>query len=83
MFVGIGQGRAARRPDNPYMYQPPQAAAQAVADLAQRIGASELTEQHGDELRPTGKAFSGTLCTVLLHECREFGSGKVLKQLIE
>jgi hypothetical protein len=42
-----------------------------------------LTEQHGDELRPAGKAFSGTLAGVLLYECGELGSGKVLEQLIE
>ena len=65
------------------MHQPPQAAAQAVADLAQRIGASELTEQHGDELRPAGKALGVTLSGVLLHECGELSSGKVLEQLIE
>jgi hypothetical protein len=65
------------------MHQPPQAAAQAVADFAQRIGASELTEQHGDELRPAGKAFGVTLSGVLLDECGELGTGKVLEQLIE
>ena len=83
MFVSIGQGGAARRPDNPHMHQPPQAAAQAVADLAQRIGASQLTEQHGDELGPAGKALGGTLSGVLLYECGELSSGKVLEQLIE
>jgi len=65
------------------MHQPPQAAAQAVADLAQRIGSSQLTEQHGDELRPTGKPFGGMLSGVLLYECGELGSGKMLEQLIE
>jgi hypothetical protein len=65
------------------MHQPPQAAAQAVADFAQRIGASELTEQHGDELRPAGKTFGITLSGVLFDECGELGSGKVLEQLIE
>ena len=83
MFVGIGQGGAARRSGNPHMHQPPQAAAQAVADLAQRIGASQLTEQHGDELRPAGKALGVTLSGVLLYECGELGPGKVLEQLIE
>jgi hypothetical protein len=62
------------------MYQPPQAAAQAVADFAQRIGASQLTEQHGDELRPAGKTFGVTLSGVLFDECGELGSGKVLEQ---
>jgi hypothetical protein len=42
-----------------------------------------LTEQHGDELRPTGKALGVTLSGVLLDECGELGSGKVLEQLIE
>ena len=83
MFVSIGQGRAAGRSGNPHMHQSTQAAAQAVADLAQRIGASQLTEQHGDELRPAGKTFGGTLRSVLLYECGELGSGKVLEQLIE
>ena len=83
MFVGIGQGGAARRFGNPHMHQPPQATAQAIADLAQRIGASELTEQHRDELRPAGKALGVTLSGVLFYECGELDSGKVLEQLIE
>jgi hypothetical protein len=65
------------------MHQAPQATSQAVADLAQGIGASELTEQHGDELRPAGKALGVTLSGVLLYECGELGSGKVLEQWIE
>jgi hypothetical protein len=42
-----------------------------------------LTEEHGDELRPAGKAFGVTLSGVLLYQCGELGAGKVLKQLIE
>jgi hypothetical protein len=42
-----------------------------------------LAEQHGDELRPAGKAFGGTLGGVLLDECSELGTGKVVEQLIE
>jgi hypothetical protein len=42
-----------------------------------------LTEQHGDELRPAGKALGVTLSGVLLDECGELGAGKVLEQLIE
>src|ERR1035438_480002 len=83
VFVGIGQGGTARRSENPHMHQSPQAAAQAVTDLAQRIGASQLTEQHGDELRPAGKAFGGTLSSVLLYEYGELGSRKVMEQLIK
>jgi hypothetical protein len=63
--------------------QSSQAAAQAIADFAQRIGSSQLTEQHGDELRPAGKALGVTLGGVLLYECGKLGAGKVLEQLIE
>jgi hypothetical protein len=42
-----------------------------------------LTEQHGDELCPAGKALGVTLSAVLLYECGELGAGKVLEQLIE
>jgi hypothetical protein len=42
-----------------------------------------LTEKHGNELGPAGKAFGGTLGGVLLDECGELGTGKVLEQLIE
>jgi hypothetical protein len=42
-----------------------------------------LTKEHGDELRPASKAFGGTLSGVLLYECGELGSGKVLQQLIK
>ena len=79
MLVGIRQGGAARRLVDSHMHQPPEATAEAVADLAQRIGASELTEQHGNELGPAGKAFGGTLGGVLLDECGELGTGKVLE----
>ena len=65
------------------MDQAPQAAAQAVADLAQRIGASELTEQHRNELRPAGKALGITLGGVPLHQRGELRPREVLEQLIE
>ena len=65
------------------MHGSPEAAPQAVADLAQGIGASQLTEQHGDELRPAGKALGVTLGGVLLHQGGELRPGKVLEQLIE
>ena len=83
VFIGIGQGRTARRFGDPQMDESPQAARQTVADLAQGIRASQLTEQHGDELCPAGKALGVTLSGVLFYECGELGSGKVLKQLIE
>ena len=83
MLVSVGQGGAARRFGDPHMHQAAQAAAEAVADFAQRIGASELAEQHRNELRPAGEAFGVTLSGVLLDECGELGARKVLEQLIE
>ena len=65
------------------MHQSPQTARQTIADLAQGIRASELTEQHGDELRPTGKTLGGTLGGVFLHQCGKLSPGEVLEQLIE
>ena len=65
------------------MHQFAQATAQAVADLAQRIGMAELAEQHRDELRPAGKALGVTLSVVLLYQRGELGPGKMLEQLIE
>jgi hypothetical protein len=42
-----------------------------------------LTEQHGNELRPASKALGVTLSGVLLYQCGELGSRKMLEQLIE
>ena len=44
---------------------------------------TQLAKQHRDELRPAGEPLSGTLGTMLLHECGKLGAGKVLEQLIE
>jgi hypothetical protein len=65
------------------MYQSPETASQPVADFAQRIRASQLAEQHGDELRPAGKTLGGTLGRVFLHQCGKLRPWEVLKQLIE
>ena len=83
VLVGVGQGGVVGRLGDAHMHQLAQAAGQAVADLAQRIGAAELTEQHGDELGPAGEALGGTLGGVLLDQCGELGAGEVLEQLIE
>jgi hypothetical protein len=40
-----------------------------------------LTEQHGDELRPAGKALGVTLGDVFLHQGGKLRAGKVLEQL--
>jgi hypothetical protein len=42
-----------------------------------------LAEEHGDELRPAGKALGGALRTVLLYQCGELRTRKMLEQLIK
>jgi hypothetical protein len=61
------------------MYQSAQTAAQTIADLAQGIGASQLTEQHGDELRPGGKTLGGAFGGVLFDEGGKLRPRKMLE----
>jgi hypothetical protein len=65
------------------MDQSAETARQTVANFAQGVGASQLTEQHRNELRPTSKALGITLGGVLLHQRGEFRAREVLEQLIE
>jgi hypothetical protein len=65
------------------MHQSPQTARQTIADLGQGVGASQLTEQHGNKLRPAGKALGVTLGDVLLHQCGKLRPREMLEQLIE
>jgi hypothetical protein len=65
------------------MDQLAQATAQAVANLAQRIGVGELAEQHRDQLRPAAKAFGTPFGVVFLDQRRELGPREMLEQLIE
>jgi hypothetical protein len=58
-------------------------AGQAVANLAQGIGASELAKKHGYELRPAAKSLGGAFGTVFLNQGGELGTGEMLEQLIE
>ena len=60
-----------------------QAAGQAVADLAQGVGLSQLAEQHGHELSPAGEPLRTALGAVSLDQCRELRSREVLQQLTE
>jgi hypothetical protein len=83
VLVGVGQRRTARRFQDAEMDQFAEAAGQTVADLAQRIGAAELAEQHRDELRPAGKTLGGPLGVVFLDQRPELVAGKMMEQLIE
>jgi hypothetical protein len=65
------------------MHQPAQTTGHAIADLAQRIGASQLAKEHGYELRPASKSLGGAFRAVFLNQSGELGAGEMLEQLIE
>ncbi len=59
-----------------------EAAAKPIGNLAQRIAASELADQHRYPICPATEPFCGTLGAFLLYQCREPDSRKSLKQFI-
>ena len=83
VFVGIGEGGFVGGFGDAEMDQFAQATAQAVANLAQRIGVGELAEQHRDQLGPAAKAFGAPFRVVFLDQRRELGPREMLEQLIE
>src|SRR6202007_137666 len=83
VLIGIRQGGTAGCFGNAEMHQAAQTAGQTVANLAERIGSSQLAKKHSYELRPAAKSLGGALGAVLLHQGGELGTGKMLEQLIE
>jgi hypothetical protein len=65
------------------MNQFAQAAAQTIADLAQRVGVGELAEQHRDQLSPATEALGAPLGIVFLDQRPKLDPGEMLEQLIE
>ena len=65
------------------MHQAAQTTGQAVADLAQGIGAAELAKEHGYKLRPAGKTLGSVIGAVLFHQHSELSTRKMPEQLIE
>jgi hypothetical protein len=55
VFVGIRQSGTRGCPVQPQMAQFAFTGGQPTADFAQRVRPAHLTEQHGDELAPTGE----------------------------
>ncbi len=82
MLIGIGQCRPRRRLD-PQVAQFALAAGQAPADLAQRVGPSQLAEEHRYELAPAREAPRMTLRMGTLDEGLEFGPRKQVEKLAE
>jgi len=82
MLVGVGQRRA-RGGLDAQVLELALATAQAAADLPQRMGTSELAEQHRHELTPAGEATGVALRARLLDQGLEFGARKQLEELAE
>ena len=80
--VGVGQRRP-RRGLDPEMLELALATAQPAADLPQRMGPPELTEQHGHELSPAREPAGVTLGARLLDQGLELGPRKQLEELAE
>lgn len=82
MFVRVRQRRPSRR-RYARMVQLPLETRQAITDLAQRMGSAELTEQHRDELSPTGEPAGMTLRLGLMHQRLERVAREQLEKLTE
>src|SRR5258708_4941631 len=83
MLIGIGQRGLLARHRHPQMLQLPLAARQSAANLAQRMGAPQLAEQHGHKLAPTREPPSVPLGFVLLDRLLEIPARKQLQHLRE
>jgi hypothetical protein len=81
--VGVREIGLARAGTNAQMYEFAQAALKAIADLAQRIGAGQLAEQHGGEVRPGREALGAVLGLVLVDQPGEFVARDLFEQLTE
>jgi hypothetical protein len=67
MFVGVGQRGASRSRGQTQVTKLSFAGGQASANLAQRLGMSQLTKEHGDELSPTTETSGMSLGVVPAH----------------
>jgi hypothetical protein len=83
VLIGIGQRGPLRRHRYSQVLQLPLAARQAAANLAQRMRASQLAKQHGQELAPTGETPRVPLGLVLLDRLLEIPARKQLQYLRE
>ena len=83
MFVSIGQGGTLGCIRQPQVPQLAFAGRQAAADLAQRLGPSQVTEQHGHELPPATETAGMTLGSVFGDGLFKVVAGKQLQHLAE
>ncbi len=83
MLFGIGQGGALGRIGQPQVPQLAFAGGQSAANLAQRLGPPQVTEQQGHELSPATEPASVALGPVLGDRLLELLAGKQLQHLAE
>lgn len=82
MLIGVGEGRTTRGFDSEVI-EFPFGGREAVANLAERLGSTEVTEKHRDELLPAGEAASVTLGIVVPGELLELHPRKQFENLAE
>lgn len=83
MFIGVGEGGAGDGSVDAEVAEFAEAALEAAGDVAEGVGAGELTEHHGDELSPAGEAFSAPFGLVFTDESGEFSARKKMENLTE
>src|SRR6185436_3510818 len=83
LAIGIRQRRLIRRAGNAKVNELAKATTQAVAYITQRSRMRQLTKQHGHKLCPARESLCPTLGSVFADKRGEFGSRKMLQQLIE
>jgi hypothetical protein len=77
MFIGIGQGGATGS-GNPKMLQFTLTASQTTYDFPERMGLTQLAEEHGDKLAPAGESSGVTFGLGFFHSVLKLDSRKQL-----
>jgi hypothetical protein len=77
MGIGIGQ-RGPTRGRNAQVLEFSLAASQTTGDFSQRMGSTQLAEEHGDKLAPAGKPSGMSFGFSLFHSFLELHSWKQL-----
>jgi len=77
VFIGIGQGGPAGGSDS-QMLQFSLTASQPPGDLPERVGSSQLAEEHGHKLAPRAKSSAMSFGFGLFHSLDKFDFGKKL-----
>ncbi len=83
MSIGIGQVGLTWLGLDPQVNKLAKTASQNVTNFTQQIGMSQLAEQHGRQLNPTGEALGVTFALVYFHQNGEFISRNLFEKLTE